>query len=188
MMSYANWYVRAATCLDPGRAENVLLNSFNEPEYESESGWALVCLAGKNAERRWVPKGPDYRIVWEARSGHRESGFNEDQRQRYAIVIKNRVLTLLDERTKDDEPDKYNNRLKGLATMVATLDGRNSADLVMNVLALPGEWDGWTRVEALEELLFSGEELPVEATLKVINPTVEKTMIWGCITNKTLFF
>jgi len=96
--------------------------------------------------------------------------------------------TLLDERTKDDEPDKYNNRLKGLATMVATLDGRNSADLVMNVLALPGEWDGWTRVEALEELLFSGEELPVEATLKVINPTVEKTMIWGCITNKTLFF
>jgi hypothetical protein len=117
------------TCLDPGRAENVLLNAFNEPEYQNECGWALVRLAGnQNAEWRWAPKGPDYRIVWEARSGQPESGFNEDQRQRYAVIIKNRVLTLLDERTKDEEPDKYNNRLKGLATMVATLDGRNSAD------------------------------------------------------------
>jgi hypothetical protein len=147
MMSYANWYVQAVTCLDAARAENFLLKAFNEPEYESASGWALVRLArNQNTERRWAPKGPDYRIVWKACSGQRASGFNEDQRQRYAVVIKNRILTLLDERSKDDQPDKYNDRLKGLATMLATLDGRNSADLVMNILALPGEWDGWTRI------------------------------------------
>jgi hypothetical protein len=42
MMSYANWYVQAVTWLDAGKAENVLLGAFNEPEYEGESGWALV--------------------------------------------------------------------------------------------------------------------------------------------------
>ena len=107
MMSYANWYVRAVTWLDAGRAENVLLNAFNEPEYEGESGWALVRLAANTKpESQWAQKGPDYRIGWEARSGQRPSGFNEDQRQRYAVVIKNRIYTLLDERARDVEPDK----------------------------------------------------------------------------------
>jgi hypothetical protein len=188
MMSYANWYVQAVTCLDAAKAENVLLKAFDEPEYESASGWALVRLVrNQNTERRWAPKGPDYRIVWEARSGHRASGFNEDQRQRYAVVIKNRILTLLDERSKDDQPEKYNDRLKGVATMLATLDGRNSADLVMNILALPGEWDGWTRIDALEELLFRGAELPVEATLKVINPTIKNTFKWGVYNEQNSF-
>jgi hypothetical protein len=190
MMGYANWYVQSVLWLDARNAENVLLKAFDVPEYESESGRALVQLA-RNQKRRtamgWGQKGPDYRIVWEARSGQRASGFNEDQRQRYSAIIKNRVLTLLDERAKDDEPNKYNNRLKGLATMVATLDGRNSADLVLDILALPGEWDEWTRVDALEKLLFSGAELPVEATLKVINPAIEKTMIWGVYNEQNSF-
>jgi hypothetical protein len=188
MMSYANWYVRAVTWLDPGRAENVLLNAFNEPEYEGESGWALVRLAAnQKPESQWAQKGPDYRIVWEARSGQRPSGFNEDQRQRYAVVIKNRIHTLLDERARDGEPDKYNNRLKGLAAMLATLDGRNSAELVLNILALPGEWDGSTRIDALEKLLLRGAELPVEATLKVINPIIKNAFTWGVYNEQNAF-
>lgn len=59
-----------------------------------------------------------------------------------------------------------------LAGFMATLDSHKSLDLVMEIMALPGEWDGYARVEALEALLFSGARIKVDEALKVLNPTI----------------
>jgi len=178
--SYANWHVRAVAALDSGSAELVLLDLLREPEYESEAASALVRLATtRNIEEPFGYKSKDYRVVWEARAGRRPSGFDEERRQRYAIAIKQRISTLLDESATSTQPAMYYYRLKELAKLLAALDSHDSAELVLHVMALPGKWDGWRRVEALEILLFSGVKLPTEATLNVLNPTIEHVRAQG---------
>lgn len=174
IMKCSNWYVRAVALLDPRRAEEVLLEILHEPEYEKEAAETLVQLArNQPAERRLGIRTPDYRIVWEARSGGRTSSFNEDRRNRYAASIKQRISALREERAQSGDPDSYNGRLKELARTLAVLDGRESAEFVMQIMALPGEWDGWTRADALEALLFSGARLSSDATLSVLDPTIQ---------------
>jgi hypothetical protein len=41
-------------------------------------------------------------------------------------------------------------------------------------MALPGRWDGWGRVRALESLLFAGVQLPAKKVLEVLNPTIQQ--------------
>ena len=176
VMGWSSWHVRAVTWLDPRGAEEVLLGVLCEPEYESDAATALVQLARTQKPESWLGfKSPDYRVVWEARAGRRASGFDEDRRQRYAIAIKQRISTILEERSQSGDPDSFNGRLKELARTLAVLDGRESAEFVMEIMALPGEWDGWTRADALEALLFSGARLGVDAALRVLNPTIEHT-------------
>ena len=134
----------------------------------------MVQLAGtQNPERGLGFKAPDYRVVWEARAGRQPTGFDEDRRYRYAAAIKQRISTIMEDRSKSGDPDSFNGRLKGLAKTVAILDGRESAEFVMQILALPGDWDEWTRVDALEALLFSGARLGADAALSVLNPTID---------------
>jgi hypothetical protein len=59
-----------------------------------------------------------------------------------------------------------------LASFISVLDSRESSDLVMEIMALPGQWDGHTRVEVLEALLFSGALIKTDEALKVLNPTL----------------
>lgn len=175
-MVWGHWYMEAVALLDPRRGEDVFLELLREPEYEEDTATALVRLAKiQNLETRPGFNRPDYRVVWEARSGRHPSGFDEDRRRRYAIAIKQRISTIMEERSRSDNPDSFNGRLKELAKRVAVLDGRDSADSVMEIMALPGEWDGWTRVEALEALLFSGARLAADAALSVLNPTIDRT-------------
>lgn len=180
VMACDNWHVRAVAWLNLENADEVLLDVFNEPEYEIEAGWALVRLArkkvGEEERRHWVPNLSD---IWEAREGRRESVFDEERRTRYVDAIKSRVHVLWEQRTGSEDPDSFNGRLKALAKILAHLDGRDSSELIMEILALPGEWDGWTRVEALEALLRSGAELPVDATLEILNPTIDHMLSQG---------
>ena len=179
-MSYANWHVRALTSLDSESAETVLLDLLNEPEYESEAGLALVRLARtRNTEEPFGFKPRDYSVVWEARAGRRPNEYDEVRRRRYATAIKQRINTLLDERARDAQTAILDGRLKSLAKILATLDSHDSAELVLHIMAFPGKWDGWGRVNALASLLFSGVQLPTEATLKVLNPTIEDMLAQG---------
>lgn len=170
----SNWHVRAVAWLDPRRAEEILLEVLCEPEYEQDAATALVQLARtQNSERRVGFRTTDYLVVWEARAGRRATGFDEDRRHRYAVAIKQRISEIMEDRSRSGDPDSFNGRLKGLASTVAVLDGRESAEFAMEILALPGEWDGWTRADALEALLFSGARLGAEAALRVLNPTID---------------
>jgi hypothetical protein len=188
LTSYANWHIRALTSLDSESAEAVLLNVLNKPEYESEGASALLSLARtRNTEEplRFKPK--DYSIVWEARAGRRPNEFDEERRRRYATAIKQRINTLLDERARNAQLSTYDGRLKGLAKILATLDSHDSAEMVLHIMAFPGKWDGWGRVDALESLLFSGVHLPTEATLNVLNPTIEHLCSQGFYDNQTVW-
>jgi HEAT repeat protein len=180
MMSYANWHVQALTSLDSESAETVLLDVLNEQEYEREAALALVRLARiRKTEEPFSFKPKDYSVVWEARAGRRSNEFDEERRQRYAVAIRQRINTLLDERARSAQTTTYDGRLKGLTKILATLDSHDSAELILHIMALPGKWDGWGRVDALSSLLFSGVQLPTKATLNVLNPTIEHTVAEG---------
>jgi len=173
VMSYSNWHVRAVECLDSQDSEDVLLRVLCEPEYEREAAGALIRLARiNNSEAQHVFKKKDYRILWEARSGRLKSNFDEDRRCHYANSVKQRIDAIKEQRSQSDNPDLFNGRLKMMANFIAILDSHKSSDLVMEIMALPGEWDGYARVEALEALLFSGARIKTDAALKVLNPTI----------------
>jgi len=174
VMSYSNWQVRAVECLDSRGAEDVLLNVLSEPEYEQDAAKALIRLARiSNPETQHAFKKINYRSLWEARSGRLKSNFDEDRRCRYASAIKQRIAVIKEQRSQGDNPDSFDGRLKMLASFISVLDSRGSSDLVMEIMALPGQWDGHTRVEVLEALLFSGTLIKTDEALKVLNPTIE---------------
>jgi hypothetical protein len=171
---WSNWYVRAITWLDPQRAEEVLLKLLSEPDFEEDTGRELIQLAKiQNTEKQAFFNRPDYRVVWEARARRQPSGFEEDRRRRYSAAIKERISTIMKDAAKSTKPDSFNRRLKELAKSVAILDGRDSAEYVMEIMALPGKWDEWTRVDALEALVFSGARFGAEPALRVLNPTID---------------
>jgi|GEM_PF-830088 len=178
---YDHWHVGAAVSLDADKAEALLLEILPEWEYENYAASALMRLATtRNTENQFWQK-TDYGAVWEARAGQPHRSFDEPRRQRYAAAIRQRIAALRIERTNSNKNKviSYNFRLKELARSLATLDGQDSAELVLQVLALPGEWDGHKRCEALEALLFSGAVLPTEASLDVLNPTIEQVCAGG---------
>ena len=180
IVSYADWHIRALTSLDSQSAEAVLLDVLNEPEYEREAASALVRLARtQSTEEPFSFKPKDYSVVWEARAGRRPNEYDEVLRRRYATAIKQRISTLLDKRARDPQTTTLDGRLKSLAKILATLDSHDSAELILNIMVLPGKWDGWGRVDALTSLLFSGVQLPTEATLNVLNPIIEHTVAEG---------
>lgn len=174
-MSYSNWHVRAVECLDSKGAEDVLLRVLCEPEYEQDAAKALVRLARVNSsEAQNGFKRTKYQILWKTRSRRQEACFYEDRRRRYADAIKQRIVVIREQQSQSDNPDSFNGRLKTLACIIAILDGRDSVDLVMEIMTLPGRWDGYVRAEALEALLFNGAIIQVEAALKVLNPIINQ--------------
>ena len=173
-MCCSNWHVHAVASFDPGHAESILLQLLNEPEYEGEAASALLRLATiVSPWKDFNSKRTDYRRVWEARAGQELVGFAEDRRLRYALAIKDRIIGIVAERSQSDTPESLTGRLKGLSRTLALLDGRNSGEFIIDKLALPQQWDEWTRVDALEALLFSGAPLPAKRVLEVLNPVIE---------------
>ena len=178
-MSHANWHVRAVVQLDFANTDSILLDLLKEPEYELAVAEELVRLASPpKTEERFSNK-VDYGKIWEARAGQLRSGFNEERRKRYANAIRARITGLLGERSTTGPTAPYDYRLKDLATALAAIDSHGSADLVLAVISLPGKWDGWRRVEAVELLLFNGVPLPAELTLTLLDSTFERMSKYG---------
>jgi hypothetical protein len=178
-MCCANWHVDAVIRLDPGAAEAVLLELLSEPEYESEAGKGLIRLVHIHPSAAWGTRSPDYSKMWEARAGRQAAAGDEERSRRYAAAIDGRVAALLGERGASDNQESLNRRLKTLAMLIAALDGRDTAARVFSIMAIPCEWDGWTRVHAVEALFICGAPLPTEETFNVLNPTIEHTLTQG---------
>lgn len=70
-------------------------------------------------------------------------------------------------------------RLKILGGTLAALDAKRSAKLVLELMELPGRWDGWTRVGTLENLLLSGVSLQLDEVLKTLEPTFQDLLPYG---------
>jgi len=179
-MSWSNWHINAVECLDPDNAEGLLVKLLNESEYQEDAAKALIRLARiPSPEDPSSLKRPDYSAIWHARSEQQMVGFSEDRRLRYTGAIKQIISTLMEQRSKSGAPEQLTGRVKSLGRILAILDGRDSADLVTDIMALPGQWDGYARAEALEALLFNGTRLQADAALKVINPTINDNLQSG---------
>ena len=173
-MSWTNWYVRAVSWLDPKRAEETFLDLLYESEYEEGASTALIELSKiQSPEKSLGFHRPDYRLVWEARLGRSGVAVRRRAPFRYAVAIEKRLSTLMANRSESDDLNWFNLRLKKLAQRLAVIDGRNSAEFVMEIMMLPSQWDEWTRADAIEALLFSGARLSVEETLTILNPAIE---------------
>lgn len=172
-MSYAGWHIAAVMHLDAAGAEQVLIDLLPEPEYRSEAAAAMV--------RDFVPKSERsfdrtfrYDSMWAARGGRTPPPGDDQLRTRFAAAI-NAEIKRLREQNQDGKPAAG---LKELAKALAAIDGRGSASAVLDVIAMPGQWDQYTCLDAAERLLMAGVVLPTTTAFALVDSVVERTEKW----------
>lgn len=177
-MSYANWHVRAVVKLDPANSDAVLIDLLNEHEYERDVATELARLvAPPKAEEGFIRK-VDYGGIWEARAGRRKEP-HQERRRRYASAIRDRIGSILKERSSVEQKRPYDFRLRTLAVALAAIDSHGSADMVFEVMSLPDEWDSGRLVDAVETLLFNGVALPTDRILAFMDSALSRFRNYG---------
>jgi hypothetical protein len=154
-MSYAGWHIAAVMHLDPAGAEQALIDLLPEPEYLSDAAAVMA--------RDFVPKREHsfgrtfrYDLMWAARECRTPPPGDDQRRARFVAAI-NAEIKRLREQNQDGNPAAG---LNELAKVLAAIDGRGSAAVVLDVIAMPGQWNQYTRVDAAERLLMAGVVLP----------------------------
>lgn len=178
-MGYASWHVQALVRLDPARAEPILRELLAQPEYELDAAWALRTLAKRDlGARRTIdgrfggPRG-DYRTVRQTPRGWAIL-FDAGRRATYARAIRERIAQILEESRRAPDTARANQwRAKELAKPLAALDPHDSADLILEVAAIPFDVDRWTAVGLLESLALGGATLDADRALVIVEPVVE---------------
>lgn len=174
IVSYGLWYLSAAAALGARQADDLFMELLSEPNYERLVSERMVQELAPPRSEADLGRKVDYRKIWDARAGRVRPSGDHDRRMRYAEALRSRIAALSEERAAAEQKGTYEYRLKILATALAAMDSQGSADLVLSILSLPGKWDAWQRAEALDRLLVNGVRLPVEATMKVIEPALEQ--------------
>ena len=101
-----------------------------------------------------------------------------ERRKRYAIALAEHIRRLLDERNGAEQPGSTH-MLMRLTIALASVDGAEFAELVLDVIFLPIEGDDWGRVDAAEKLLSHGVILPTAGTLVLIDAVLERRRRYG---------
>lgn len=172
-MSYARWHIAAIMHLDPVGAERVLIDLLPEPEYLSDTASAMA--------REFVPK-PErsfdrtfrYDLMWAAREGRVPPPGDDQRRARFAAALDAEIRRLR-EQPQDGKPAAG---LKELAKALAAVDARGSAAAVVDVIAMPSEWDQDTCLDAAERLLMAGVILPATNASVLVDSILELTEKW----------
>jgi hypothetical protein len=171
-MSYAGWHIAAVMHLDVAGAEQVLIDLLPEPEYRSEAAAAMA--------RDFVPKSERsfdrtfrYDLMRAAREGRTPLPGDDQQRTRFAAALHAEIKRLR-EQNQDGKPAAG---LKELAKALAAIDGRGSAP-ALDVIAMPGQWDQYTCLDAAERLLMAGVVLPVTTAFALVDSILERTEKW----------
>jgi hypothetical protein len=121
------------------------------------------------------PKNFDF--VWRARAGESEVGFVEPLRAEVSALVRTRVDAILAERAAAKYPEDFDHRLKHLAVALAEVDGRASAETVLNLLNFPepSTWPygAWSHIHGLDALLMQGVVLPYGKTWEIVEPIIQ---------------
>jgi hypothetical protein len=174
-VGYVLLYISAVNAADPEHGDEVLLEMLGEEQYERFVAEELVRKAKKG-------QGPptfgntqvEYGKVWAAREGKATEEFVEDRRSRYADAIRALVEKILAESEAAPDKRRVEHRLKPLGTVLAALDARSSAKLILDVMAPPAGYDGYNRVAALESLILAGIRMTLAAMMNVLGPALEQ--------------
>ncbi|HLF96650.1 MAG TPA: hypothetical protein VI457_05860, partial [Methylococcaceae bacterium] len=169
-MSYAGWHIAAVMHLNAAGAEQVLIDLLPEPEYRSEAAVAMASDFVPKSERSF-DRTFRYDLMWAAREGHTPPPSDDQRRTRFATALDAEIKRLR-EQNQDGKPGAG---LKELAKALAAIDGRGSASAVLDVIAMPGQWDQYTCFDAAEHLLMAGVALPVITTFALVDSIVERT-------------
>ena len=185
--TYSNWYIEALLSLEAPDVDATLIELLREPKYEREASRALLRLAAPpNAERPWLGNTTNFEAIWSAREGKRPPRFDEERANRYARGIKQRISELKVESATAANAQSYAIRLKDLAVLLAALDGRASADFVIETLTAPSQWDAYARMYGVRALLQSGAVLTLDSMLAVLDPAIEHTLSQGLHNDQNL--
>jgi len=186
--SYSNWFVQALLGLESPDVDAVLIELLQEQKYEVQATSGLLQrLMPRNSDKPWLGNmAADCEGIWRARAGARRSDFDAERAKQYAQGIKRRMSELQGECAITARPEQITGRLKGLAFALAKLDGKANADLVLEIMALPGEWDGFVRMNATKALLLSGVTPSLNSMLAVLQPTIEHLLSQGLYRDQNL--
>lgn len=169
-MRYAGWNIAAVMHLDPAGVEQVLIDLLPEPEYLSDAAAAMA--------RDFVPKPESsfdrtfrYDLMWAVREGRVPPPGDDRRRTRFAAALNAEIRRLRGQQ----QDEKTAAGLKELAKALAAIDGRGSAAVVLDVIAMPGQWDQYIRLDAAERLLMAGVVLPATTAFALVDSILERT-------------
>ena len=171
---YGFQYHDAVMMIDPKAADNLLVELVRTRQYEHVLSQRLPMRALKTVEKPgFGTDRMDFKRIWKARAGEVDERFAEERRNRFADAIIEEIERI--KRDCEGAADKrgLDYRLKIWGGALAALDGKRSAKLILELVELPGRFDGWTRVGALENLLISGISFQLEEVLKILEPTFQ---------------
>jgi hypothetical protein len=169
-MSYAGWHIAAVMHLDSAGADQALIDLLPEPEYLSDVAAAMARDFVPRPERAF-DRTVRYDLIWAAREEGVPPSADERRRTRFAAAL-NAEIKRLRAQTQDGKPAAG---LKELAKALAAIDGRGSAATVLDVIAMPGQWDQHIRLEAAERLLMAGVVLPTTTAFALVDSILERT-------------
>lgn len=173
IMTCARRHVAAVMHLDPAGAEQVLIDLLPEPEYRSAAAVAMARDFLPKSERffGWTFR---YDLMWTARQGRIPPRGDEQRRTRFGAAL-NAEIKRLREQNQNEKPAAG---LKELAKELAAIDGRGSAAAVLDVIAMPGQWDQYILLDAAERLLMAGVVLPATIAFALVDTFLERTGKW----------
>ena len=178
--SYASWHVAAVIRLDPVGADEVLIDLLREPEYRKATAEAIA--------RDFLPAERSthttfrHDLMWAAREGRTRAPGDDHRRTRFVVALRSEIIRL---RTQREDPRSATD-VKELARALASIDGRGSAATVLDVIALPGKWDEYIRLEAAERLLMAGVALPAATAFALTDSVLQRTSEWMQDTDRHL--
>jgi hypothetical protein len=179
-MGYGFLYLEAVTMVNPAEADEVIVELIRSQQYEHVLSQRLPVLARENKGRPGLGTNRmDFKKIWKARAGEPDDSFVEERRSRFADAIHEQIDRIKTDRETAADKRGFDYRLKMLGGALAALDGKRSAKLILELMELPGRWDGWTRVGALESLLSWGVRLNLEEMLRILDPVMQEIRASG---------
>jgi hypothetical protein len=186
--SYVNWFIQALLMLDAAGTDIALIDLLHEQKYEEWAARGLFQLVmPPNPSKPWLGNTTNFEAIWAARAGARPPGFDPPRAKRYAQALKQRIAELKEESAGIAKPERHLGRMKGLAVLLAALDGRDSASVVIETLTPPpSQWDAFARMNGIRALLMSGATLRLDSMLGVLDPAIEHTLSRGLYNDQNL--
>jgi hypothetical protein len=116
----------------------------------------------------------DFGKIWSARAGDPDPSFIEERRRLFADALLEQIKLIKVEGERAADKRGFDQRLRRLGGALAVLDGSRSAKLILELMELPGGWDNWTRVGAIESLLSWGVLLSLDEVMRILDPVLEQ--------------
>ena len=174
-VGYVVLYMSAVMAADPEHGDQILLEMLSEEQYERFVAEDLVRRAKKTKPQPTLGiRPPAFEKVWAAREGKETEEYVEERRSRYAEALRALIEKTLAERAAAPDKRRAEHRLKPLGAALAALDARQSAKLILEVMAFSAGYDAYSRVDSLQSLIFAGVRMTLREMMNVLGPATEQ--------------